>query len=120
MPVTSKIEGVDKTVASLKKKAMLVASAGGSVIVGYTQAYAVYVHEDTEANHPNGGQAKFLEQPARELKKEFGKIIRQAVGKGYTVVQALLLCGLRLQKESQKLVPVDTGALKASAFMKQE
>lgn len=120
MPIVAKLEGADRVDKTLTKKVTALGKSAGSVIVGYTQAYAVYVHENTEANHPNGGQAKFLEQPARELKKEFGKIIRQAVGKGYTVVQALLLCGLRLQKESQQLVPVDTGALKASAFTKQE
>lgn len=28
--------------------------------------YAIFVHEDLEANHPNGGQAKFLESVLRE------------------------------------------------------
>ena len=28
--------------------------------------YAFYVHEDLEANHPNGGQAKFLESVVTE------------------------------------------------------
>lgn len=29
-------------------------------------AYAVRVHEDLDASHPNGGKAKFLEDPVRE------------------------------------------------------
>ncbi len=28
-----------------------------------SDAYALYVHEDLEANHPRGGQAKYLEVP---------------------------------------------------------
>jgi hypothetical protein len=29
--------------------------------VRYNEDYALYVHEDLEARHPNGGQAKFLQ-----------------------------------------------------------
>lgn len=88
---------------------------GPSVTVGYTQAYAIYVHENLEAYHPVG-QAKFLEQPARLLKEVLSDIVRKALSNGQTLVQGLLLAGLRLQRESQQLCPVDTGALKASAF----
>ena len=28
-----------------------------------SNAYVVVVHEDMEAHHPNGGEAKFLEKP---------------------------------------------------------
>lgn len=41
-------------------------SRGTSVTIGYGGAasgYAVYVHERLDLNHPNGGQAKFLEEP---------------------------------------------------------
>ena len=31
------------------------------IIFGTDLTYAIYVHENLEANHPNGGQAKFLE-----------------------------------------------------------
>ena len=80
-------------------------NVGGSgfktdIIVGYTQSYAVYVHEDLEKAHgrvyneryaeqiadpenkqfhsrgPNQ-QAKFLEQPARDLKLRILRIIHQ-------------------------------------------
>lgn len=88
-----------------------------SVIVGYTQAYAVYVHENLTARHPVG-QAKYLEQPARQLSSDgtLGRIVRQAKQNGQTMAQGLLLAGLRLQRDSQALVPIDTGALRASAF----
>lgn len=32
------------------------------VEVRYNTDYSLYVHEDLTMNHPNGGQAKFLEQ----------------------------------------------------------
>lgn len=39
---------------------------GVSVTIGYGGAaapYAIYVHERLDLNHPNGGQAKYLEEP---------------------------------------------------------
>lgn len=70
---------------------------------------------------PQGrAQPKFLEEPARRLAKEIGAIIKQAFIRGATMAQALLLGGLRIQRESQLLVPVDTGALKNSAFTRLE
>lgn len=66
------------------------------------------------------GQAKFLEQPARELGPEFSRIVFEAMKNGAKLVQALYIAGLRLQRESQLLVPVETGNLKASAFTRKE
>ena len=86
-----------------------------SVIVGYTANYAIHVHENLEAFHSNG-QAKFLEQPAREMQKDLGKIAVDALKQGKSLTQALILAGLALQRASQKLVPVLTGNLRASAF----
>jgi len=87
-----------------------------SVVVGYTQGYALFVHENLTAHHPVG-QAKFLEEPARQTS---GAIAREALEKGQRMERALLLEGLNLQRRSQKLVPVDTGALRASAFTEVE
>lgn len=125
-----KVEGVEKVIAALKKRGMRwladsQQAAGdrpskhASVIVGYTQAYALYVHEDMEAFH-RVGQAQYLRQPARQYAKELAELAVKAVRNGATVSQALLVAGLRLQRESQLLVPVDTSALKASAFTKLE
>lgn len=47
------------------------------VTVGYTAAYAVFVHENLEARHKKGKQAKFLEQPAREKRPEMAAIIEK-------------------------------------------
>lgn len=112
------------------------------VIVGYTAAYAIFVHEHREMKlkgqlrgakrgqkgfrgrfwDPQGrGQSKFLEQPFRELHNELIDDIFQitkslGIAKGNGLDVGLLTAGLRLQKASQELVPVDTGNLKASAF----
>jgi hypothetical protein len=131
------MEGFDKVQALLIKLANKYGDDPKvSVIVGYTAAYAVHVHENIEMKwkglprqkphkgnywDPQGrGQAKFLEQPARELKREFSKIIVGACSNGAKLHQALMMAGLRLQRESQQLVPVDTGNLKASAFTRRE
>lgn len=111
--------GVTKVLSAFKRLERKFGPSKVSVIVGYTQNYAVPVHENLEAHHPIG-QAKYLEQPARELAGEIGNITKRAVRGGATLEQGLLLGGLRLQRESQKLVPVDTGALKNSAFTKKE
>ncbi len=37
-----------------------------SVKLVFGTDYAVYVHENLEANHPNGGEAKFLESTLNE------------------------------------------------------
>lgn len=111
-----KVEGVNKVIEALEaKKAEAIKASKASVTVGYTQNYAIFVHEDLVAHH-SVGQAKFLEQPARTLQDKFRGIIEDALRRKRTMSQALLLAGLTLQRESQKLVPVDTGALKSSAF----
>lgn len=70
---------------------------------------------------PQGkAQAKFLEQPFREKQREIATIVVNAMKRGSTLIKALLLGGLFLQRESQKLVPVDTGNLRASAFTEKE
>lgn len=119
--------------SQLERKAL--ADSGHSVVVGYTAAYALPVHENIEMKlkgqpRPKGrgrywdpqgrAQAKFLEQPARELGPELGRIVGQAVKKGLPLIVGLQLAGLRLQRASQRLVPVDTGNLKNSAFTRIE
>lgn len=116
----AKIENVKKVIAALRARAAKAQKdTNVSVVVGYTQSYAIYVHENLEAYHPVG-QAKYLEQPARLLAPVLAQIVRDAMKQGKTLAQGLLLAGLRLQRESQLLVPVDTGALKNSAFTRLE
>jgi hypothetical protein len=45
------------------------------IVVGYNTSYAVFVHEDLDARHKPGKQAKFLEAPARAKRKEILQII---------------------------------------------
>jgi hypothetical protein len=119
MPNVKHIKGAAKLLAEFqarKKEARL--DNGESVFVGYTQKYAIYVHE-VPAYHEVGND-KFLERPARTLQRELGDIVRKVARRGGTLKQGLVMAGLRLQRESQKQCPVDTGALKASAFTATE
>lgn len=152
------VQNIDKVLRALKQAAAKYLESpnavhGESVIVGYTAAYALHVHERIEMSwkglprdprkwpgvkhqknpkprkrNPKGrywdpqgrGQAKFLEQPARQFAEVIADIVTQAMLKGAKLQQALFLGGLRLQRESMLLVPVDTGNLKASAFTRKE
>ena len=90
-----------------------------SVVVGYSAAYALFVHENLQAHH-DVGQAKFLETPAREKQSQMAKIISKGMKAGMTPVQAMYAAGLYLQGESQKLCPVATGFLRNSANTRVE
>ena len=110
-----KITGLQKlkaTLQALEKKSF---REEESVVVGFTQNYAVFVHEDLQATH-KVGQAKYLEAPARRLQGELGRLISSTYVKTKSLSKSLLVAGLRLQREAQLLVPVDTSALKASAY----
>lgn len=112
----AKVEGLSKVIAQIQTRlAKAKKDAKASVSVGYTAAYAIFVHENLQARHTKG-QAKYLEQPARQMRGELGDGIKADLKTGMTMSQALLRAGLRLQRASQKLVPVDTGNLKGSAF----
>lgn len=87
-----------------------------AAIVGYSQRYAIIVHEDLTARHKEGKTAKYLEGPARRLQGELAAIIRNVWIKTRSLRKGLLVAGLRLQRESQEIVPIDTSALKASAY----
>ena len=111
-----------ENLASLLKKLEAARKRIGDVtpvVVGYTANSAIHVHEDMEMPH-RVGEAKFLETPLRQLPAELAKVMTAVVMKGGTVTQGLLVAGLRLQTESQLLVPVDTGALRASAFTRED
>jgi len=107
------VVGLKRVQQAIRRLAEKYDEAG--VTVGYTQRYAIHVHE-RKASHPTG-QWKYLETPARKLKGEIAKIFLRVLKRTGSIEKALLVAGLRLQRESQdKFVPVLTGALKASAF----
>ena len=116
----AKVEGLSKLSAVIQARIRAAKKAAAqSAVVGYTAEYAAHVHENLEAYHPIGS-AKFLEQPAREMQDVFAKIIRDATARGVPAPRALLLAGLRLQRESMLLCPIQTGTLRASAFTRLE
>jgi hypothetical protein len=151
-----KLLNVDRLLRKLQKIELeSKAKYDGSVVVGYTSSYALYVHENLEMkwrglprsgfvkaaldggktkkykvgsgkkggkgfywDPPGQGQSQFLIQPMREMGKpggELAKTVVDALDGGATMVKALLVAGLQLQRASQQLVPVDTGNLRASA-----
>lgn len=112
------VTGSERVQAALKAKLLAMKlDKDPSVVVGYTAAYALPVHERTDVYHANG-QAKFLEEPFRTL--PLGDLVLRAMKAGASLEQALLIAGLRLQREAMILTPVDTGNLKGSAFTELE
>lgn len=118
----------DKVIKKLRGLAAVIeVDTHASVAVGYGASYALYVHEDLTMNHPRGGQAKFLTTPAVQKKGEMSVMVRQDLYKDLTrnvrgkvsrgvFSRALVRAGRYLERESRKLVPVDTAFLKASSF----
>lgn len=51
------------------------------VVVGYTQNYAIYVHEDLWARHAPGRYAKYLEWPARVYRNDMRNIVEEEMRK---------------------------------------
>lgn len=84
-----------------------------SIVVGYSQRYALDVHERTDIQH-RVGQSKYLEEAARVNEPNIKSTLRNSTPE--TLAENMLKAGLLIQRESQQLVPVDTSALKASAF----
>lgn len=67
---------------NLKNSAFTRASGVGTprpeVRVGYTAGYALYVHENLDAWHKPGKEAKFLEGPFRTEQTEMSRLVREA------------------------------------------
>jgi hypothetical protein len=132
----AQVQNVDKVIAALKQRAAEAAKDSGSVVCGFGANYALAVHEKVGMTlrgqkRPKPlpgvywgphGQAKFLEGPARSLANsgEFARIVQGAVKAGKSLMDGLLLCGLRLLRESQMVVPVVSGNLRASGFVRRE
>jgi hypothetical protein len=111
-----KITGISEVKRALNKLAK--GFTGENVVVGFTQNYALFVHE-VPARHTTG-KAGFLLDNARDLQQEMSQIVLDQVKKTGSIERGLLLAGNRLQAAAQEDTPVDTGALKASAFTSKE
>jgi hypothetical protein len=120
----AEITGLKKVLKMLQdKKKLLGEDPNPEVTVGYTQNYALYVHENMEfslslKNVKAGRGAKYLEEPYRLYQAQMVRMVKDALKSKVPLPKALLKAGLFLQRESQKRVPIDTGALRASAFTK--
>lgn len=91
-------------------------------VVGYTQNYALAVHENpTSARSQKRGKSnKYLEKPARNDEQNIARVVRETYEQTKSLDQALMVGGLYLQRISQEIVPIDTGALRVSAFTAHE
>lgn len=108
------IDSMNKRLESARRQGLKAAA-----VVGYTQNYALFVHERLDLKHPVG-KAKYLTDPFEAMKPVAAKLIQAYVRQGKTLKEAVLLVALEVQSSSQEEVPVDTGALKASAFTREE
>lgn len=114
------VEGVGELVNKLRNRAERSQQKDrGFFTVGYAAPYALFVHEDLQAQHEHG-QAKFLERPTRELHGELASQIRLDVGRDLGLEIANKNAAITLLQKSQELVPVDTGALKASGYVRDQ
>jgi hypothetical protein len=107
--VTALMAMLSRRLTEQKKRAKV------SVKVGFNANYAIWVHEKTWLKF-KVGKAKFLEDPARQNREKYAKIVRKALKTGMALADALKLGGLALQADAQKECPVRTGFLRASAF----
>lgn len=107
------LEGTQKVYSRLKQNTL---SGNGylHVKVVYDTPYVVYVHEDLTKYHEPPTKAKFLEQPARQLRQQMRDAAMKRLRQKKSLHDALLAAGKILYDASQILVPVDTGRLKAS------
>lgn len=118
MAVTAKIvtTGAGKVLAKLEALS-LAGRKRSKVTVGYAANYAVYVHEDLARFHPNG-QAKYLEQPTRQYAKDMADIVTVTLKNKEKLSTALERAGQYLLMQSQLLVPVLTGNLRDSGYVR--
>lgn len=87
----------------------------GSLVVGFSQNYAIYVHE-VPARHKEGKQWKYLETVVRRLAPQIPRLVEATYLVTGSLYAGLLKAASRIQREAQEIVPIDTGALRASAF----
>ena len=112
-----KLDGLKELNGKLKK---LRRKYGGEqdVSVSFGTDYAIYVHENLEAHHTTG-EAKYLEKAVlRNIDAAQSMIEKRTQSTNLGL--AMYTAGLLIQREAQKLTPVDTGQLKASARTQME
>lgn len=109
---------LDALLTEVRKRRSRAIGDGHAVTkVGYTAPHAVPVHERLDVHHPVG-QAKYLEQPLRTELKIMSDIIRSRLMARERLKAAQLAAAKHLITVSLVLVPVDTGELRDSWFIK--
>jgi len=58
------------------------AVSGDEAAIGYDTPYAARQHEEIGWNHPNGGQAKFLETALNDRADDVMQILATGIGRG--------------------------------------
>lgn len=114
MATVTGIKEVKEAIKSLKRN-----FRAEPVVVGYTANYALMVHENRSANF-NVGKAGFLLDNTNEMKGELASIVKQTTKNNGSLQSGLDTAGLALQRKAQGDTPIDTGALRASAFTARE
>src|SRR5690554_3144864 len=113
----AQIQGLDKVVERLQKlKQSSINDGNLDIVVGYAASHATYVHEINK-NYNYGKQWKYLETPFKMLQGYFAKVIIQSYTRTGSIRVGLKKSAKALYAESQALVPIDTGELKASGFI---
>lgn len=111
-----KLENAPKLSAKLRAMS-LGRGKSAELEVGYSAPYAIYVHEDMEVVHLTG-QAKFLSGPFRRYRAAMGRLVVAEMRKKKGLAFALEKAGRYLIELSRPLVPVDTGFLRDSAYVR--
>jgi len=114
MPIRVQVDA-KKVIAKLEGLS-LKARVAKDTEVGYSAPYAMFVHENLAARHPRGGQAKYLQDPARKYATVMGRMVATRLKQKKGLTQAMLEAAEFLKGKSQELVPVLTGKLKQSAY----
>lgn len=114
LSVGMEVEGADRVQLALRGLS-LKGQKQVDGVVSYGAPYAVYVHENTTARHPRGGQAKYLSGPARRYAGVMGKVVADSLRAKGGLRDGVYAALVYLFRKSQEVVPVDTGRLRRSA-----
>lgn len=90
------------------------------VACGYEAHYAVYQHENLQYQHLPGREAKFLEKTIRNRRVEIGDVVAKEIKRTVSMAAGLEAAAHYILDQSNKIVPLDTGFLEDSTFVRRE
>jgi hypothetical protein len=88
---------------------------GKSIVIGFAQTYALFVHEINAAYRV--GQWKYLETAIKQMRQSMGQWIATELKKGKKLDAVQLAACRKLLAYAKTLTPKDTGALRASGYV---